>query len=66
MALVEACAQDEEIIAQMRDHRTLDADGEQIIAAMLSGRSDGMQLHILSDDGMFRYSTGCICFGRPI
>lgn len=59
-ALVSACARDPEIQTQVASRRTLDEKGRAVVTALLFGRNDGFQLHILSENGVFRYSTGSI------
>lgn len=59
-AIVSACAREPEIAAQVASRRTLDEKGQAIVTALLSGRNTGYQLHILSENGVFRYSTGSI------
>lgn len=54
-----ACAENRELITQMQHMRTLNSDGRAIVNALLTSRS-GLQLHLLSSNGAFRYSTGSI------
>lgn len=58
--LLHVCAGTEEIIQQMKDHRILDEAGRSIVSSLLAGRGDAVQLHLISTNGRFRYSTGSI------
>ena len=58
--LLRACAESEEIAGQMRVRRALDKDAQDFVSALLSGLHGELQLHVLSGDGAFRYSTGSI------
>lgn len=58
--LLQVCAGSEEIIQQMREHRILDEAGRSIVNSLLAGRGDTVQLHLISTNGRFRYSTGSI------
>ena len=58
--MLKACANDEEIVAQMQSASTLNSSGKGVVDTLLTGRSSGVQLHLLSFSGPFRYSTGSI------
>ena len=59
--IIETVAGNPEIISAVEKQRTLSAKSSEILAAMLLGREDEiMQIHILSRNGVFRYSTGSI------
>lgn len=60
VALLKACAEEERIVSQMQSARTLDEDGQSLIKALLAGRGGKQQIHILSRNGVFRYSSGSI------
>ena len=59
--IIETLASDPDIISAITNQRTLNAKSSEILAAMLLGREEViMQIHILSRNGVFRYSTGSI------
>ena len=53
-------AQDPDVVDAVSHRKNLDQQSRDIITAMLFGKDDIMQLHILSRDGVFRFSTGSI------
>lgn len=59
-ALLKTCAEEERIISQMQSSRTLDENGQSLVKALLAGRNGKQQFHILSRNGVFRYSSGSI------
>lgn len=58
--LLQACASTDSIIQQMESGRTLDEEGRGMINTLLAGRGKTVQLHLISANGRFRFSTGSI------
>lgn len=58
--LLRTCMENEEIVKQMRTRRVLDKEAQNLMNVLLTGYHDELQLHLLSGDGAFRYSTGSI------
>ena len=60
LQIVIELSNDNEIINQVSERKTLSEEYNKLVNTILLGHNDILQIHILSVNGLFRYSTGAI------